>query len=73
LDCGVFSTAFLLLNGPGNLNLYWPTSTVSYNLESTSNPNMIWSTVTNPVATNGGNNSVSINPAGANGFFRLAE
>jgi hypothetical protein len=62
-------------NGSGSFNLFWPTSTASYNLESTTNLALpaLWSPVTNQVSSNGGTNSVSVNPAEESRFFRLTQ
>lgn len=59
----------------GALAISWPAAATGFELEQTTalGPDAQWTTVTEPVQTEGGLNTVTIQPAGEAQFFRLAQ
>jgi hypothetical protein len=64
-----------ITNVGGNMQIFWPTSTVGFQLESTTTlqPPGNWSPVTNPVSVIGSLNSVGVTPAAPSAFYRLKQ
>jgi hypothetical protein len=61
--------------GGGNMQIFWPTSAIGYQLESAVNlrSSAAWGTVTNPVSVIGGFNAVGLTPATPAAFYRLKQ
>jgi hypothetical protein len=61
--------------GGGNMQIFWPTSAIGYQLESAVNlrSSAAWGTVTNPVSVIGGFNAVGLTPATSSAFYRLKQ
>lgn len=57
----------------GSVVLSWPSAATGFNLQGTTNlnPTITWSVVTNAVTVIGTNNTVTVNAATGNQFFRL--
>ena len=64
-----------ITNVSGNMQIFWPTSTVGFQLESTTTlqPPGNWAAVTNPVSVIGSLNSVGVTPAVPSAFYRLKQ
>ena len=62
----------LAVVSPGVLILSWPTNSTVFSLEQNSNLTTTnWGAVTNAVTVVGGQNQVTVQMAGEQGFFRL--
>jgi autotransporter-associated beta strand protein len=67
---------FLQITNLGeNVQIFWPTSAVGYQLESTASLQSLgaWLPVTNPVDVSGGRNSVEVGPSAQSTFYRLKQ
>lgn len=64
-----------ITNSAGSMQIFWPTSTVGCQLESTTTlqPPASWVPVTNPVSVIGNLNAVGVTPAAPSTFYRLKQ
>ena len=60
-------------NGPNSVLVWWLANDTIFKLQTNSTPvSASWINYTNPIASSGGTNSVTISPPRGNLFFRLA-
>jgi hypothetical protein len=75
VTCCDSSPRLFIARSGANILMRWPAAATNYTLEAKSslNPAMTWSSVSNPVMTANGTNSVNVPASGGNRFFRLRQ
>ena len=64
-----------ITNVAGHVQLSWPAAAAGFGLQKTAalSPTAVWTVVTDPVTTNGGQNVVTVTATNAAVFYRLQQ